>query len=101
MNELPIFTAALGIESPWYIKQVYFEEIDSCSQLFIEVAHTRRTKFKCQGAYYWTFLQKACFFGDKMLKTYRKKSVNRKHFWVRIARPSLKMDTSGASLPSS
>ena len=52
MNELPIFTAALGIESPWYIKQVYFEEIDNCSQLFIEVAHTRRTKFKYQGVSY-------------------------------------------------
>ena len=52
MDELPIFTAALGIEAPWYIKRVYFETVDEQSQLFIEVAHTRRTRFECQGEKY-------------------------------------------------
>jgi hypothetical protein len=52
MDELPIFTAALGIEAPWYIKRVYFETVDDQSQLFIEVAHRRRTRFECQGEKY-------------------------------------------------
>ncbi|MFM8488825.1 MAG: transposase, partial [Bacteroidota bacterium] len=52
MDELPIFTAALGIEAPWYIKRVYFETVDAQSQLFIEVAHRRRTRFECQGEKY-------------------------------------------------
>jgi hypothetical protein len=52
MEELPIFTAALGISAPWYIKRVYFEEIDNCHRLFIEVAHKRRTKFEYDGVSY-------------------------------------------------
>jgi transposase len=52
MDELPIFTAALGIEAPWYIKRVYFEMEDDQSRLFIEVAHKRRTKFEYQGNSY-------------------------------------------------
>jgi transposase len=52
MDELPIFTAALGIEAPWHIKCVYFETVDDQSQLFIEVAHRRRTRFECQGEKY-------------------------------------------------
>jgi hypothetical protein len=33
MDELPIFTAALGIEAPWYFKRVYFETVAEQSQL--------------------------------------------------------------------
>lgn len=50
MEELPIFTAALGLENPWYIKRVYFKEEDGSKKLYIEVAHTRRTKFAYDGA---------------------------------------------------
>lgn len=49
MEELPIFTAALGLENPWYIKKVYFKKEDSTKKLYIEVAHTRRTKFAYDG----------------------------------------------------
>lgn len=52
MEELPIFTAALGLESPWYIKQVYFEVHDGVKSLYIEVAHKKRTKFAYEGEDY-------------------------------------------------
>lgn len=52
MEELPIFTAALGLESPWYIKQVYFEVHDKGKSLYIEVAHKKRTKFSYEGEDY-------------------------------------------------
>ena len=49
MEELPIFTAALGLESPWYIKRVYFDYEGGDKKLYIEVGHTRRTKFDYEG----------------------------------------------------
>ncbi len=77
MEKLPIFTAALGISAPWYIKHVYFEEIDNCHRLFIEVAHKRRTKFEYDGVScpvydhqkrrwrYLNFFQHECYlYGD-------------------------------------
>jgi transposase len=52
MEELPIFTSALGIEAPWYIKRIYFEGIESDKRLYIEVAHRMRSKFVYAGEWY-------------------------------------------------
>lgn len=52
MDELPIFTAALELEAPWYIKKVYFEGTGTGKKLHIEVAHKRRTKFEYDGDSY-------------------------------------------------
>ena len=52
MKELPIFTAALELEAPWYIKKVYFEGTGTSKKLHIEVAHKRRTKFEYDGDSY-------------------------------------------------
>lgn len=49
MDELPIFTAALDIRLPWYIKRVHFEFENGVKKLYIQVAHTRRTKFPYEG----------------------------------------------------
>jgi len=49
MDELPIFTAALDIRSPWYIKRIHFEFEEGKKKLYIQVAHTRRTKFAYDG----------------------------------------------------
>lgn len=52
MEELPIFTAALGLELPWYIKKVYFESHSTGKALYIEVAHKKRVKFRYDGEDY-------------------------------------------------
>ena len=49
MDELPIFTAALDICSPWHIKRIHFEFEEGKKKLYIQVAHTRRTKFAYDG----------------------------------------------------
>ena len=36
MDELPIFTAALELEAPWYIKKVYFEGTGTSKKLHID-----------------------------------------------------------------
>ena len=45
-NELPIFTAALGLEPPWFIRSVKFSlQEDEQKVLHIEVDHTARSLF--------------------------------------------------------
>jgi transposase len=45
-NELPIFTAALGIEEPWFVRSVKFsQQEDGQKVLHIEVDHTARSLF--------------------------------------------------------
>lgn len=46
MKELPIFTAALGLEAPWYIKEVSFEGKGKDKKLHIYLDHERRVKFE-------------------------------------------------------
>lgn len=52
MKEIPIFTAALDIKSPWYIKDVYFEEEGTEKVLHIFVDHKRLAKFKYESIDY-------------------------------------------------
>jgi transposase len=49
MEELPIFTAALELKSPWFIERVYFKVEEGHKRLYIEVGHDRRTKFEYEG----------------------------------------------------
>ena len=37
------------LKSPWYIKRVYFDYEGGDKKLYIEVGHTRRTKFDYEG----------------------------------------------------
>ena len=52
MDELPIFTAALELESPWFIKSVKFEGEGLSKILHIEVDHKKRVKFKYESKSY-------------------------------------------------
>jgi len=46
MEELPIFTAALELESPWFIKEIAFKGSGKDKQLHIYVSHKRGVKFE-------------------------------------------------------
>jgi len=46
MDELPIFTAALELESPWFIKDIEFKRSGEDKQLHIYVSHKRGVKFE-------------------------------------------------------
>jgi transposase len=46
MKELQIFTTALGLEEPWHVEDVYFEEEEGEKKLHIKVAHKKRVKFE-------------------------------------------------------
>ncbi len=52
MNELPIFTAALGLENPWFVKEVYFEGQGGDKKLHIHVDHKERVKFEYESKKY-------------------------------------------------
>lgn len=52
MSELPIFTAALELEEPWFIKKVYFEGQGKDKKLHIEVDHKSRVKFEFESESY-------------------------------------------------
>ena len=45
MDELQIFTLALGLEAPWHIEALQFEPTDSGKVLHITVGHEKRTQF--------------------------------------------------------
>lgn len=49
MEELPIFTAALDICSPWYIKRIHFEFEEGKKKLCIWLSHTWWTKSTYKG----------------------------------------------------
>jgi len=52
MKELPIFTAALGLESPWFIKKVLFEGVGKARKLHIYLEHEKRVKFEYESSKY-------------------------------------------------
>ena len=52
MSELPIFTAALELEEPWFIKKLYFEGQGMEKKLHIEVDHKSRVKFEFESEEY-------------------------------------------------
>lgn len=52
MNELPIFTAALGLESPWFIKEIFFEGKGEGKKLHIHLDHKRLVKFEYESKKY-------------------------------------------------
>jgi len=52
MKDIAIFTAALELESPWFIREVKFEMIDKKKELHIYVDHLKRKKFEYDGESY-------------------------------------------------
>lgn len=64
MKDTTIFTAALGLNSPWYIKSVEFKDTLSGKQeLHIEVDHTKSSKFEYEGEHYSVY--------DHQVRTWR------------------------------
>ncbi len=51
-NELPIFTMALGLSRPWFIRDVSFQLEQGKRVLHIEVDHEPASKFEYQGKAY-------------------------------------------------
>lgn len=52
MKELSIFTAALELESPWYVEEVYFEGEGKEKKLHIHVGHEKGVKFEYESKKY-------------------------------------------------
>ena len=49
---MSVFTGALGLKSPWYIKEVDLIEAEGGDELHITIDHHRRTLFEYEGSKY-------------------------------------------------
>ncbi len=52
MDEFTIFTAALNIKAPWFIKEVHLKEEDHGEDLHITIGHQKGAKFNYEGEQY-------------------------------------------------
>lgn len=55
MDEFTIFTAALNIKAPWYIKKVQLREEEHGEDLHITIGHQRGAQFEYEGEFYTAY----------------------------------------------
>jgi hypothetical protein len=52
MTDLEIFTAALGLDKPWQVEEVYFEADGKDKILRLKIGYNKGSKFEYEGEKY-------------------------------------------------
>lgn len=93
MKDTTIFTAALGLQSPWYIKSVELKDTDSGRQeLHIAVDHEAHAKFEYEGKQYSVY--------DHQLRTWRHLQFFQYDCYLHARVPRVKTDDGKTKLVS-
>ena len=86
--ELPIFTAALGLEAPWFVRSVSFsQQEDGQKVLHIEVDHTPRSKFSYEQISYPVY--------DHQPRSWRHLNFFQHHCYLHARVPRVRVEPGG------